>query len=64
MVKISKQMHVASIRNSRYKIWMLKTIYRTHKESARVTFVEALKLHMTFDLGNTLPQGLNSKETT
>ena len=32
---------VASIRNSRYKSWMLKTIYRTYKESARATFVEA-----------------------
>jgi len=35
-----QQIHVASIQNSRYKLW-IKTIYRTHKQSARVTFVEA-----------------------
>ena len=38
---LSQQMHAASVRNSRYKSWTLKTIYRTNKVSARATFVEA-----------------------
>ena len=46
MMVLPQQMHVTSIQISRYKSWMLKTIYRTHKEpgldykeSARATFV-------------------------
>ena len=39
-MKVLSQQHVASIRNSRYKSWILKTIYKTHKESPRATFVE------------------------
>ena len=49
MKVLSQQMHVASIRNSIYKSWILKTIYRTHKESARANFVEAyLNMHVTY----------------
>jgi len=41
---VSKLAILASIRNSGYKSWMLKAAFRTHKDSARATFVEPLDM--------------------
>ena len=40
MKVLSQQMHVASTRSSRYKSWMLKTIYRAHKESPLLKLIK------------------------
>ena len=70
---LPQQMHVASIRNSRYVIVAQNHLQnpqgagQDYKESARATSVEAYYVHVTFDLSeieNTLPRRLNSKEAT
>ena len=46
-------MHVISITNSEYKSWMLRDGFRTHKDSARATFVGAYQdAHDLLPLGN------------